>query len=96
MEDRLITLAIHTYEKAQMLKLMLEAEGIEAYIHNVNQIQPVRSAGVRVRIKESDLPHALRIIEDSKWLDDSDAKENEKDEKPRRKRILVPVDFSDY
>ena len=96
MEDRLITLAIHTYEKAQMLKMMLEAEGIEAYIHNVNQIQPVISAGVRVRIKESDLPHALRIIEDSKWLDDSDAKENEKAEKPRRKRILVPVDFSDY
>jgi nucleotide-binding universal stress UspA family protein len=59
----------------------------------VNQIQPVISAGVRVRIKESDLPHALRIMEDSKWM-----------EKPREeitagnreKKILIPVDFSDY
>ena len=64
MEKQLVTLAIHTYEKAQILKTLLEAEGIEAYIHNVNQIQPVISAGVRVRINEKDLPHALRIIED--------------------------------
>ena len=63
MEDKLVTLAIHTFEKAQILKTILETEGIEVYIHNVNQIQPVVSAGVRVRIKESDLPHALRIIE---------------------------------
>ena len=68
MEDKLITLAIHTFEKAQILKTMLESEGIEVYITNVNQIQPIISAGVRVRIKESDLPHALRLIEDHHWL----------------------------
>ena len=48
MEDKLVTLAIHTFEKAQILKTMLETEGIEVYIHNVNQIQPVgksRSSG---------------------------------------------------
>lgn len=92
MEDKLVTLAIHTFEKAQILKTMLETEGIEVYIHNVNQIQPVISAGVRVRIKESDLPHALRIIEDSKWLE-------EPQEEPlgnQKKKILIPVDFSDY
>ena len=65
-----MTLAIHTFEKAQILKTILETEGIEVYIHNVNQIQPVVSAGVRVRIKESDLPHALRIIEDNKWFEE--------------------------
>ena len=48
MEDKLVTLAIHTFEKAQILKTILETEGIEVYIHNVNQIQPVVSAGVRV------------------------------------------------
>ncbi len=91
-EDKLITLAIHTFEKAQILKTILETEGIEVYIHNVNQIQPVVSAGVRVRIKESDLPHALRIIEDSKWLD-----EPQEENKPARdKKILIPIDFSDY
>ena len=52
MEDKLVTLAIHTFEKAQILKTILETEGIEVYIHNVNQIQPVVSAGVRVRSRK--------------------------------------------
>ena len=43
MEDKLVTLAILTYAKAQILKNVLENEGIEAYIHNVNLIQPVIS-----------------------------------------------------
>lgn len=93
MEDKLVTLAIHTFEKAQILKTILETEGIEVYIHNVNQIQPVVSAGVRVRIKESDLPHALRIIEDSKWLNEDVPEETNT---PQVKKILIPVDFSDY
>lgn len=94
MEDKLVTLAIHTFEKAQILKTLLETEGIEVYIHNVNQIQPVVSAGVRVRIKESDLPHALRIIEDSKWLNEDASQEEITADQV--KKILIPVDFSDY
>lgn len=95
MEDKLVTLAIHTFEKAQILKTILETEGVEVYIHNVNQIQPVVSAGVRVRIKESDLPRALRIIEDSKWLNE----EEEDQQVPADrtvKKVLIPIDFSDY
>ena len=91
MEDKLVTLAIHTFEKAQILKTLLETEGIETYIHNVNQIQPVVSAGVRVRIKESDLPHALRIIEDSRWLEEAADEQAE----PHERCILIPVDFSE-
>ena len=41
MEEKLVTFAILTYTKAQILKNVLENEGIETYIHNVNQIQPV-------------------------------------------------------
>jgi len=96
MEDKLVTLAIHTFEKAQILKTMLETEGIEVYLHNVNQIQPVVSAGVRVRIKESDLPHALRIIEDSKWFSQETASQQEENETDKIKKILIPIDFSDY
>ena len=94
MEDKLITLAIHTYEKAQILKTILESEGIDVYIHNVNQIQPVISAGVRVRIKESDLPHALRVLEDIKWLNENPEEENIGVN--TEKKILIPIDFSDY
>ncbi|MDD2436151.1 MAG: universal stress protein [Massilibacteroides sp.] len=93
MENKLVTVAIHTFERAQILKTILESEGIEVYIHNVNQIQPVVSAGVRVRIKESDLPHALRIIEDMKWFEEP---EKEETKKVKTKIILIPVDFSDY
>lgn len=76
-------------------KNVLENEGIETYIHNVNQIQPVVSSGVRLRIKESDLPHALKITESSAWLSESIVGEKEtKGEKSNK--ILIPVDFSSY
>jgi nucleotide-binding universal stress UspA family protein len=92
MEEKLVTLAIHTFEKAQILKTLLESEGIEVFIHNVNQIQPVISAGVRVRIKECDLPGALRIIEATQFFKE----ENELPVDENVKKILIPVDFSDY
>ena len=90
-----MTVAIHTYEKAQILKSVLEANGVDASIHNVNQILPVVSAGVRVRIRESDLPKALSIIEEmnnAQAVQEAVAEELQK--KPHE--ILVPVDFSDY
>jgi nucleotide-binding universal stress UspA family protein len=92
MEEKLLTLAIHTSETAQILKTILETEGIEACIHNVNLIQPVISAGVRVRIKESDLVRALSIIEDNKWLEEVHEGMAEK----KRNQVLIPVDFSKY
>ena len=98
MEDKLVTLAILTYTKAQILKNVLENEGIETYIHNVNQIQPVVSSGARLRIKESDLPRALKITESSVWLAESIVGEKTpkvEDDNDSRK-ILIPVDFSNY
>lgn len=92
-KGKLITLAIHTYEKAIILKSILEKEGIEAVIHNVNLIQPVISSGVRVRIKEEDLPLALKIIENSSLLSST---AEEKSSKHTKVRILIPIDFSEY
>ncbi|MDR0505842.1 MAG: universal stress protein [Dysgonamonadaceae bacterium] len=91
MEDRLITLAIHTYQKAQIIKTLLESEGIEVCLHNVNLISPMISSGVRVRIKERDLPFALKLIENSTFLE-ADGKMPDQ----LAKKILIPVDFSDY
>lgn len=96
MEDKLVTLAILTFSKAQILKNVLESEGIETYIHNVNQIQPVVSSGVRVRIKESDLPRALKITESSAWLAESVVGEKSVKTDDGPKKILIPVDFSAY
>lgn len=92
-KHKLVTVAIHTYQKAQILKTILESEGVEAYIHNVNLLQPMVSAGVRVRINEIDLPRALDIIENVRF-DELDIKEESIKEKKRE--ILVPVDFSEF
>lgn len=96
MEDKLVTLAILTYAKAQILKNVLENEGIETYIHNVNQIQPVVSSGVRVRIKESDLPHALKITESSAWLSEEVVGGKAPKIESADNKVLIPVDFSNY
>ncbi|WP_019207868.1 universal stress protein [Phocaeicola abscessus] len=96
MEDKLVTLAILTYAKAQILKTVLESEGIEASIHNVNLIQPVVSSGVRVRIKESDLTKALQLIDKTGWMSEDVWKKSSEKKNQTARKVLIPVDFSDY
>ena len=43
--NRLITLAIHTFERAQKVKLILEREGVPVELNNVNLANPEVSAG---------------------------------------------------
>lgn len=88
MEDKLITLVTLTYAKAEILKSVLESEGIMSELYNVNVIQPFVSSGVKVRINEKDLQRALEIVESGSWL-------KEDGDEPEKKNILVPVDFSD-
>jgi nucleotide-binding universal stress UspA family protein len=89
MNDKLVTLAIRTYQRAQMIKAVLTNNGIPTEIHNLNLENPELAVGVRVRIKESDLPQALKIVE-------SVEKEWEKETpKPKVKTILIPIDFGD-
>ena len=66
-DSKLVTLAIHTFEKAQILKSMLENAGIPVVLTNVNQLIPSVSAGVRVKINQADLVRALDIIEETDW-----------------------------
>jgi nucleotide-binding universal stress UspA family protein len=91
MEDKLVTLAIRTFQRAQMIKSVLEENGIETVIHNLNLEHPELAVGVRVRIKESDLPRALKIVEEmeSAW-----------EREPvtgvaATQKVLIPIDFSD-
>ncbi len=92
MSDKLVTLAIRTYQRAQMIKAVLEERGIETIIHNLNLEHPEMAVGVRVRIKEKDLPQALAIVEqiEREWEEENGEK---KSEKPP---VLVPIDFSDH
>lgn len=90
--DRYITVAIHTYDHAHALKELLEKEGIEVTLQNVNLDHPIVSAGIRVRIHERDLPLALRIIENPELFGHQSSSER----RQPRGELLVPVDFSPY
>lgn len=90
-EPRLITIAIHTYDRAVELQHTLQHRGIPVVLQNVNLTNPVVSSGVRVRIREADLPAALRIIENE---DVFMRKATDCDKSAPV--IIVPVDFTDY
>lgn len=96
MEDKLVTLAIHTNEKALILKKVLESENIEVHIDGIDLANPDSgfAPGVRIRIKESALPKALNVVESRHLFRYDDEETYRTDD--GRKRILVPVDFSDY
>lgn len=91
--NKLITVAIHTYERALQLKAILEKGGVSVTIHNVDLEMPKISTGVRVRINEKDLPLALKIIEESTSF--TSTAQNDKKRKSTQ-NILIPIDFSDY
>ena len=92
--QRYITVAIHTYEKAIALKAILESEGVEVILQNVNLESPHVAAGVRLRIKENDLPRALRIIENQDIFCKPCNIGSDGTTTPPV--IIVPVDFSTY
>lgn len=96
MDGKLVTLATLTYSKALILKSVLESEGIETYLHNANQLRPVISSGVRVRIKDKDLPHAMEIVSKSDWLSEDVDTSKPKASDINSDIVLIPVDFSSY
>ncbi len=93
METNYVTVAIHTYERAQVLKTLLERVGIEAHLHRVSEGHPQVAAGVRVRINEKDLAHALQVIEEMETAHRSGV---DILNKPQAPVVMIPVDFSDY
>ncbi len=89
MDDKLITIALLPYSKAEILRSMLEAEDIECTLENVNLLQGAVASGVKVKIHEKDIKEAWPILD--KLLGKSPKKEIELEN-----TILVPVDFSPY
>jgi nucleotide-binding universal stress UspA family protein len=92
MKEKLVTLATDHYTAAEVLKARLEDAGIKVYLKHINLIQGAVSEGVSIQIGESDVEKALRIM--SEWT----YQQGEMDKKDMKsiRRILVPVDFSEY
>lgn len=90
--DNYVTLAIHTYDHAVALKKVLESHSIETHFEKISIESGSVSYGLRVKIRNCDLPLALKIVESGSELS------------PQLKNsvegidgnILIPVDFSDY
>ncbi len=100
MEDKLIILAEHPYERALLIKTRLANEGIDAVLSNVNMVQPDTSTGVKIKVREEDLEKAIGIYrqflrDEGEW-DEKKAEKKGEDQEPGVGKILVPVDFSDY
>ncbi len=93
MDRKLVTIATESYSRAEILKTRLESEGIECVLANVNLIHPGTPGGVKVKIGEKDLKRALKALQDFKLETEEIANEEEIIE---IKRLLVPIDFSDY
>jgi len=92
MNNKLVTLAIHTREKANILKSLLEKYGIATILDEVNGIESKSQPSFYVKIDEKDLTKSLTIIESNKLFSYND--ETIKLIDDGNKRILVPVDFS--
>jgi len=96
MEDKLITIAVHNYSRAEILRTRLEAEGVECYLKNINLIHSAISGGVKVQVSSRDLEKALRIVEKVSELWRGEYLEELDETNESVQKILVPIDFSDY
>ncbi len=92
-EDRFITLAIHTYERALALRTFLEAHAIAVRLENVDLGTSSVNSGVRVRIRKSDLPLALKLVESG---DGESISRTVMKMTGVSGNLLIPVDFSQY
>lgn len=89
MDDELITLASLPYSKAEILHSLLESEGIDCVLENVDFLQDAMDTGVRIRIFEKDARQAFPILERMLGKVNSDHSK-------RENYVLVPIDFSTY
>ncbi len=89
MEEKLVTIVVLPYSKAQMLKIRLEDQGIECVLEDINLMEDAATS-VKVKILEKDIRKAVPVLEE--FLGKKSEKEKKTEEKDDH--ILVPVDFS--
>lgn len=90
-EEKFITLAIHTNERAMSLKRILESHGIDVRFEDLIISDAGIASGVRVKINEHDLPLALKVTESNQcYVPEAEALKLEGTEG----NVLIPVDFT--
>jgi nucleotide-binding universal stress UspA family protein len=94
-DEKIITVATRTYGHAEIIRSLFESENIECFLENINLLQGAVSDGVKIRIRESDLEKAVKIMEEMEKPELKKAEERKRG-RPAKARVLLPVDFSDY
>jgi nucleotide-binding universal stress UspA family protein len=92
MLKKLLTIAVLPFVKAQILKSLLESEGIECILEDVNLMEGTSALAVRVQILEEDLERAFPVLEEFLGKPGEIPMPGAEPER----QILVPVDFSGY
>ncbi len=92
MEEKLITIAILPYFRAELLKNRLEEEGVECYLKSINLVQGALASGIKVRILEKDLKDAIFVMEE---MFGKEALKSEKKEEDQEDIVFIPIDFSE-
>ena len=93
MDDKFITLAIHTADHAMALKKILEAHSIEVKLQNYVASGAPIAVALKVMIHEKDLPLALKVSESLEPLSSLNLDNVITGHKGE---LLIPVDFNDY
>jgi len=95
MNDKILTIAIHTPGKAQIMMQVLESKGIEVFTEEIsNPDTSDTSSRIAIKVKETDLLRAFTAIGATNLFNYSNKETYKIDD--GKKRILVAVDFSDY
>ena len=90
--DDKITLVIHTSERAQLLKNILESHDIRVWLEDFVSFKSPLKVAQRVKICPRDLPLALKIMESGESLSPALV---EMKMAGMSGNLLIPVDFSD-
>ena len=91
MENKLVTIIVLPYPKAQVLKSQLEEEGIECVLEELSMIDGDSSYSVSIKVMEENVQKALPVIDN--FIGKKMMPVEEKPEE-RERHILVPIDFS--
>ncbi len=89
MNEKLVTIVVLPYSKAQMLKMRLEEQEIECELEDINLMEDAATS-VKVRILDKDIWNAIPVLEEFLGKKPEVFKQG----KQQEDHILVPVDFT--
>lgn len=91
MKKKFLTIAVLPFVKAQQLKSLIEKEGVECILEDIDLPDGTSSFSSRIRISDAKMEKAFAILED--FLKTPAEKKTGDD---KELMILVPIDYSDY